>query len=246
MKNFFAVVSSDKVNKIRYSLPIRLFRFSPQFKIFNPIVRSYSVFMVDVFKWIKFSAEMLFHNIPMFQNIFSSSINQNFPITIRYDNSILKTKGFFSPVAFNLAFWITKKFFTSFKTPFICIKNLLAVKAFDVFSCSGEFSKAFFGTKSVFISIHHFLKCPDILFTQKAWNKLIGFIFSISFPSIFAPAFRRTKRLKEANITKEESPTMHTLSSPDNMRFTMFKYLLQFHRRIIILKPFIFEECLDA
>lgn len=45
-------------------------------KVFNPIIRYYVVFVMNLLSWIEVSANMLFHNITMFINI-------SFPILMR-------------------------------------------------------------------------------------------------------------------------------------------------------------------
>lgn len=50
----------------------------PQFKVLKAIVVAYSVFVVDVLVWMKFSAKMFFHNMLMFGD--SLAINANISI----------------------------------------------------------------------------------------------------------------------------------------------------------------------
>ena len=52
-----------------------------QFKIFYPIISSYTIYMVNSFFFCKFSTKMLFHNISVLKN--SCSIYKNTKVTTR-------------------------------------------------------------------------------------------------------------------------------------------------------------------
>jgi len=46
-----------------------------EFKIFNSIISSISIYMMDSFRWFKFSSEMLFHYMSMLKNALSIYID---------------------------------------------------------------------------------------------------------------------------------------------------------------------------
>jgi len=61
-------------------------------QIFNSIIKSISIYMMDNFGRIKFTTKMLLHNMPMFKNIIS--INSNYFITLK--NTTTTIRGIFT------------------------------------------------------------------------------------------------------------------------------------------------------
>lgn len=91
MINYFClIIRNTKINQILNSLAAGL-SFCPQFKIFNSVVHSNSVFVVDIFKWFKFSSKELLKQITMFLhwlsfngNLFISILIHSFGFGIKH------------------------------------------------------------------------------------------------------------------------------------------------------------------
>jgi hypothetical protein len=102
-QNLFWVISAYESDQIRDALSAWLAGFRPEFKIFDAIIITDSVFVVNVLKLAKFSANELFHNDTMLWNasLAISSINslifnrvRLFPKGImRFSNEKLRLAG---------------------------------------------------------------------------------------------------------------------------------------------------------
>lgn len=73
--NFLFIVNSNKFNDVFNSLPYYLGWPSPQFQVFNSIVMSYSIPVMNCFEAFQFSSKMLFHYVSMFGNNFTFYAN---------------------------------------------------------------------------------------------------------------------------------------------------------------------------
>ena len=92
--------ASQTVNKFKFSCVVNsMFGYRSQLKIFNPVVCSYPIFMVDYFKrkWLELSTEMFFHDDSMLSNLFSIKVNE--PITMSYGTTTVRGFQKFGRVA---------------------------------------------------------------------------------------------------------------------------------------------------
>ena len=140
------IVFNTKFKQIRNSLTGFMSSGSKKFKIGNFIVRFYAIFMMDTFKWEKFSSNMFFHYFPMFQNmysVFSTTNISSFVFSESFEKWVV-----FSNKILESAFVGTKTIFHSFPMPIFSINFLFTIFARIVSSFSMFFRTTIFAKVS--------------------------------------------------------------------------------------------------
>lgn len=118
--NFISVIFNTESNNISYSLPTWLSQ-SPKLQVFNSIVMSNTIFMVDAFKCLERSAEIFFHYIAMLCHIFPiylidpliSIANEGacFIKRVSFTNKILPSTNFIAKVIFEFKMTLLFNYF---------------------------------------------------------------------------------------------------------------------------------------
>ena len=123
------------------SIPMIFNMFIPtrkQYQVFNTVISSISIYMVDMFAWFKFSSEMFFYYKTMFGNVVMSFVSAG---RIYYEVSLS---------IFNLATlpycFVTTNIGTSFSFGrFMSSKFFITNRTFDFFKTNSK--TTFIGTK---------------------------------------------------------------------------------------------------